>query len=226
MVALRALLAALLLAASFSALNVTPAEACSCVPLTLEEWVAGTDLIVIGATTDQRLSDPTPTPPSEPYVLWHDGIETVLTVEEYVKGTGPIELVLVSRGGLQYDLDGEVQIISGSDPSCGFVPEVNVRYLFFLRSSDDSRHVIGSCGGHVQITAGGEAALARVEEIRQIAQQPPPTPTVGGLPDTGSAGAGSDSHVLLPLIAVAGAGAALLATGIISIRRRGIDDEN
>ena len=232
MAALRALLASLLLAVSFSALTVTPAEACSCAPISLEEQVAGSDLIVIGTTTDQRPSDPRPIPTTvppfqiEPFFDWRTSIVTVLTVEEYVKGTGPIELVLLSRGGLQYDLDGEVQIISGSDPSCGFVPELDARYLFFLRSTDDSRHGIGSCGGQIRIAAGDEAALARVEEIRQFAQQPPPTPTVDGLPDTGSAGTDSDSHVFLPLIAAAGAGAALLATGIFSIRRTDANDEN
>ena len=228
MAALRALLAALLLAASFWTLTVTPAEACSCVGWTPEEQVARADLIVIGTTTDQRLSDPTPTPPSssEPYVLLHDGIETELTVEEYMKGTGPAELVLVSRGALQYDLDGEVQITPGSDPSCGFVPEVDARYLFFLRSSDDSRHRIGSYGGQFRIAAGDEAALARVEEIRQLAQQPQPTPAVDGLPDTGSAGTGAHDYVFLSVIAVAGAGAALFATGIFAIRRTDANGEN
>ena len=234
MAALRALLASLLLAVSFSALTVTPAEACTCAPLTLEERVARANLIVIGTTTDQRSIGPLPTPrptpkpgfPADLFVSWSGSIETELTVEEYVKGAGPTELALGSVGAIWHGPDGEIQITPGGGAGCSLVPEVGVRYLFFLLSSDDSRHVIGSCDGHVRITAGDEAALARVEEIRQLAQQPPPTPTVGALPDTGLAGTDSDSHVFLPLIAAAGAGAVLLATGIFSIRRTSVKDEN
>ena len=202
MAALRALLAALLLAVSFSALTVTPAEACLCMELTLEERVAGADLIVIGTTSDQRPIDPLPTPlPTprtppqfEPYVInWEDSIETELTVEEYLKGTGPTELALVSRGRTD----------------CSLVPQVDVRYLFFLRSRDDSRPEIGTCSSPVQITAGDEAALARVEEIRQLAP-----------------GTGTDNDVILLFIAVGGAWVVLLSAGAFAIRRTSAKDEN
>lgn len=202
MAAFRAFLASLLLAASFWTLTVTPAEACVCEELTLEERVARADLIVIGTTTDQRPIDPLPTPlPTpktppqfEPYVInWEDSIETELTVDEYLKGRGPKELALVSRGRLD----------------CTLVPYVDVRYLFFLPSRDDSRPEISTCSGQVQITAGDEAALARIEEIRELAH-----------------GTDSGSDVILLFIAVAGAGAVLLSAGVFYFRRTGINDEN
>ena len=229
MAALRAFLAALLLAASLWTLTVTPAEACTCRERTPEERVDGADLIVIGTTTDQGPSDPRPTPtprtkpPSgrDPSFDPPGGIETKLTVEEYVKGSGPTEIVLVSGGTIRYGPDGEVQIDSGGGAACNFVPQVGVRYLLFLFLNNANRHGMSSCSGHAQITAGDEAALARVEEIRQLALAQGFTPSVGVSPDTGS-----DSDVILLFIAVGGAWVVLLSAGAFAIRRTSAKDEN
>ena len=232
MATLRAFLAALLLAASFWTLTVTPAEACTCVSTISKHRVARVERIVIGTTTNQRDVEPLPSlrpslellPKSEPLVLQGRRIETQLIVEEYVKGNGPSELTLVSHGTVSYGQDGEAQIMPGS-ADCGFAPEIDARYLFFLRTSDTDKHLIDTCAP-MRIVAGDIATLARVNLIRYLAQQPQPTPIVDGLPDTGSAGTDSNSHVSLPLIAAAGAGAALLATGIFAIRRTAANDVN
>ena len=217
MAALRAFLAALLLAASLWTLTVTPAEACTCVSGISNDRIDRAERIVIGTTTDQRDVEPPPplrltlAPPAtlEPLVLHGRRIETQLNVEEYVKGDGPTELTLVSAGTVSYGQDGEAQITPGS-ADCGFAPEIDARYLFMLRADDTDKNLIDTCRP-LRIRAGDEVALARVDLIRYLAQSPEPKPTVDALPDTGSVGNGSDGDVFLSLIAVAGAGAVLLA---------------
>ena len=101
------------------------------------------------------------------------------------------------------------------------MPQVDARYLFFLFLNNANRYQMSTCSGHVQITAGDDAAQARVEEIRQLALAQGFTPSVGVSPDTGS-----DSGVILLFIAVGGAWVVLLSAGAFAIRRTGTSDEN
>jgi hypothetical protein len=110
----RTSLAALLLAVPLWLALTTPTYACSCAIESLVDKVERTDLIVIGVGSEPRFvvqptSEPlsNPVDPARPEVVLAD-IEMDYSVNEYLKGVGPEELLLLTGFAyLEVTPDGE-----------------------------------------------------------------------------------------------------------------------
>ena len=125
--------------------NVTPSYACSCAIRPVAESVGFYDAVVIG--TVLRLTD-------DPDASFPDK-DAVVSVERYLKGSGPQEIVADDPVG---------------DADCGFFGEASVgeRYVLFL--SDEDLFGDGDDGLlHTHLCAGNQLAsddfLAEVEAV-------------------------------------------------------------
>jgi hypothetical protein len=196
---------------------VTPAAACTCAQTTLDELVASTSIIAMGGVT--TFWDP-PLDPNSPDTVEHR-LRVRFQVEEYLKGGGPQELVLVTGTTRTGNTEGS--------NSCEMLGEglVGRRYVLFIEPAVDNTRAPGSCSGSFSLDV--PSAEDYVLQIRAILQATPtpapsPAPTAAptaspaiGLPRTGGAGANGSSHLLV--IGVAAAGALALAGGAL-LRRR------
>jgi hypothetical protein len=136
---------------------ITPAHACSCIQLSVEQTVVNADVIAVARITglvDDEL-DP------RPLIVDKDGLAAV---ERYLKGSGPSAITVDDPS------DGGV---------CGFLGEgaVGERFLFFL-TTDSGGYKTNLCAGNALLT--GEfvdeptvnAYLAEVEAITGPGQPP------------------------------------------------------
>ena len=180
---------------------ITPAHACSCAQLSVEESVANADIVAIATVTRMV---------SAPELRGDDGIQDsdgLASVERYLKGAGPAEITVDDPVG---------------DGDCGFLDETHIgeRHLFFL-TTDDGAYKTHLCAGNALLT--GEfvdeptvnAYVAEVEAVTGPGQAPDDS----GQP-TGSTEDGDDLPreafwalaILLPFI--------FLATATLSPWRR------
>lgn len=185
---------------------ITPAYACSCAQLSVEETVANADVVAIATVT--RLVDDIETYDGEEAggvarggVPDSDGIASV---ERYLKGSGPAEITVDDPIG---------------DADCGFLDETDLgeRHLLFL-TTDEGVYKTHLCAGNALLT--GEfvdeptvnAYLAEVEAITGPGQPPddsgPTTPTDDDLPRE----AFWALAILIPI--------AFLTAATLSLRRR------
>lgn len=129
--------------------RVAPAHACSCAVQPVPERVAFYSHAVVG--TVLRLVDD----PSEGYAEGYPDKDAVVSVERYLKGSGPTEIVADDPVG---------------DADCGFFGEASVgqRYVLFL-SNDDIFGNSDDGGLYTHLCAGNEIAsdtlIAEVEAI-------------------------------------------------------------
>jgi len=213
MTAFRLLLVAALLALPFWVAKMAPVHACSCAALSVADVVATTDLIVVGTAGDVQLADPLP---ADATVSFTD-IQWAISVQEYVKGSGPDRLDVRSKTYVQVVPGKGIQVNPGGDPTCGYAPDVALNYLFFLSRRDDGLYTTGGCAGNQPITADTEASVsAYLDKIREVLREPV------ALPATGS---GPSHNGAPPIVLLAGAsalaGVALVANAAFALRRRG-----
>ena len=199
-------LAAIAIAGLLLPASVRPAYACSCAALTPEEHVDNANIVVIGTVI--RLIDSTEQFPAAPEKSEGTGIastpdvDAVVTVERYLKGSGPAEIVADDppSGGL-----------------CGFLDQASLgqRYLLFLtgEASPFNTHL---CSGSTQIVDNqfNQQFLQDVEAI-----------TGPGIPPTDATAlpqqTRGDSFPWLPIILGSSlAAGALAAASAILLRRR------
>lgn len=205
----RTLLAATLLALPLWAVSVTPAHACSCGAGSVADVVATTDLIVLGTPGDVRLASPLP---SEATVSFTD-IQWAISVQEYVKGSGPDRLDVRSKTYVQVIPGQGIQVNPGSDPTCGYAPAAGLSHLFFLTRRDDGVYTTGGCAGNQPISAETQASVtAYLDQIREVLRGPTGLPNDGSGPTETSARAS-----WLPL--AAGAAVVLASTTLLFLRR-------
>jgi hypothetical protein len=173
------------------------AQACSGLPLTLEEQVAKADAIVI-ATLTSVVREPTPVPP---YVQSErDSVHVEAAVERVIKGEAP--------GSVGWSQPREA--ISG----CQLDVQQGLQYLLFL--NDLAQYP--SFGGGSRLISGdaeNDNLLARIEAI--LAGPATPQSTVV-LPDAGAGG--SDGSGTPWGIIAAGGAAVVLASGALLLGRR------
>jgi hypothetical protein len=148
---------------------ITPAHACSCAQISVEDSVANANIVAI-ATVTRMVSAPELR--GDAGVQDSDGLASV---ERYLKGSGPAEITIDDPVG---------------DGDCGFLDETHVgeRHLFFL-TTDDGAYKTHLCAGNALLT--GEfvdeptvnAYVAEVEAITGSGQAPndvqPTDPPVG-----------------------------------------------
>ena len=87
-------LAAVAIAGSLQPAGLRPAYACSCVGYSPEEKVANADVIAIGTVSrifDNPFTIPDPKRTNGEVTL--QDVDAVVSVERYLKGTGPAEIV-------------------------------------------------------------------------------------------------------------------------------------
>ena len=220
----RVFLAAFLAVTPLLVVSATPAHACRCRG-SVEENVAAAEIIAVGAVREIRAIEPLLTEP-----IQRTGIEVVISIEEYIKGSGSgtevaTQLAFVQRLGPS----GELEPIGVS--TCDTFGSLGGRYVLLLRRGEDDLLHAGPCNGSRSITVGGEEAAGEyVEQIRLILEQPAPEIE---LPDTGTGGASAEpsrsSRTFEVLqgaafsgttLQAAGALGALLAAGALLVARR------
>ena len=180
------LLAAVAITGLLLPAGLRPAYACSCVGYSPEEKVANADVIAIGTVSrifDNPYTIPDPKRTNGEVTL--QDVDAVVSVERYLKGTGPAEIVAddpQSGGG------------------CGIFEELSVgsRYLLFLTGTT-SPFTTNLCSGSLPIEGPGRWTLAvseefaanALEEVQAITgpgtlpqDSPPPSqsPTDDGIP--------------------------------------------
>ena len=224
----------LVLAAGFVALPLwvaahTPAYACTCGVPPLAEQVQATDVIVLGRAEERQIIGPLPTPvgqgtPINPST--HVEVETLIAVEEYVKGSGASSLPVRSVTFVFVDKSGTPHVSEGLSPSCGYAPALGERYLFFVHQRDDGLFAVDGCGGSLLV--GPDYSEAEIQDliaqIRALLQEPtatsPPPPTATfALPPSGT-GQGDSADAPWALIGAAAGGALLATAALSSLRRR------
>jgi len=137
---------------------ITPAHACSCAQLSVEESVTNADIVAIATVTRMV---------SAPELRGDDGVQDsdgIASVERYLKGSGPVEITVDDPVG---------------DGDCGFLDETHVgeRHLFFL-TTDDGPYRTHLCAGNAVITGKFvdeptvNAYVAEVEAITGPGQAP------------------------------------------------------
>jgi len=219
------------------ALN-TPAYACSCAPIDLEERVAEADAIVVGTPVAREIAGPEPTPPPlSPPTFSPVGVvvDTTLNISEYVKGAGDESLNVRTDGELFFDETGGPQLLEGLSASCSYTPELNTEYIFFLYRRDDGELTAHPCSG---VYAVDQELIAQIRGLLQPATATPTsgtptalpgtttpspataTPLAGQLPSTGTGQSGGRSIPWGAAAAVA-AGVGLGAAALLGLRRRG-----
>jgi hypothetical protein len=143
---------------------ITPAHACSCAQLSVEETVANADVVAIGMVTDLLVLGPN-------VDAARGDVDALVSVSTYLKGSGPPSIAVDDPVG---------------DGDCGFIDETDVgeRLLFFLTTSEGV-YKTNLCAGNALLT--GEfvdeptvnAYLAEVEAVTGPGQPPDtdePTP--------------------------------------------------
>jgi hypothetical protein len=186
------------------------AHACSCAQASAQESVAATDLIVLATVREIAAVDPNAVAPG---TFARTEVQWTIDVQEYLKGAGPYAIGARTTTYVGRSQSGDVQIHAGTDPACGFAPEVGVLYLFFFARRDDGLLTTSGCGINYPFTADNQSyatdLLAQVRAV--LAGQP-------GLPNNGAGppGEGSSSP-LVPLLAT---GASLLASGAFLVATR------
>lgn len=129
--------------------RVAPAYACSCAVQPVAERLAFYNHAVVGTVV--RLVDD----PSEGYAEGYPDKDAVVSVERYLKGSGPAEIVADDPVG---------------DADCGFFSEASVgqRYVLFLGTddlfgnSDDGAVYTHLCAGN---EIASDALIAEVEAV-------------------------------------------------------------
>jgi hypothetical protein len=237
MAGLRIVLAACAMALPLWVAQLTPALACSCTDVSLEERVEHAELIVVGAARELRLLGPVPTPKPGPQPIEGPPAEIVISVEEYLKGAGPSSLVVYERDTAVWQ-GIEPAVRPRSSAACGTFDHIGGRYLLFIYMQGDQLADGGACGGSAEITEYN-GVETRIEEVRRMIAAPATpqeptstvfqdatkpevnvaTPSVAAFPDTGSGGDGARSlPVTLAIAAAIGVG---LASGVLLLGRRG-----
>ena len=211
---IRVLFAALCLAGPMLVAASTPARACSCG--TLAASANEVDLIVVGAVSGVRLAgqppslSATPEPGVTPIpeiagavVAWD------FAVDEYIKGSGPDQLELHSKGHASIAGDGSVTISPGLGPDCSFAPEDGGRYLFGVTRSN-GENLAGGCGS-AQITPESESYVADlIAEIRAVLAGP------DAFPDTGAGPPPEEASSARTIALAAAIGASLAGAVLLS----------
>jgi len=191
--------------------SITPAHACSCAVQPVAERLAFYNHAVVG--TVLRLVDD----PSEGYAEGYPDKDAVVSVERYLKGSGPAEIVADDPVG---------------DADCGFFSEGSVgqRYVLFLGSdaifgnSDDGALYTHLCAGN---EIASDALIAEVEAVTGSGVPPnddepvpgPSTPVEDVVPlseETDDA-----EFPLLPVAVAATLGPLALLAGAAFVWRRG-----
>ena len=202
--AARLLLALALVAISWWVLTPRTAEACTCLPGTLEELVARAELVILGTVVQIDQVERAPkTLPRERDLTLH--------ADEYLKGLGPDRF--------------HVQDFSQGSLCSVFSPDsVGNQYLLFLSRWEGNLRA-GSCTGSGRVK-DIDFWAERIEEVRQIVREPaqpddtPALTATPGAPQLPAAGSGSDSEPLVPLAtAIAGAAGLLGAALLLGVRR-------
>ena len=188
-----------------------PAYACSCALLSTEEYVNNADVIAIG-TVVQLIETAEQFPPVEEE---SDGIipdiDAVVSVERYLKGTGPAEI----------EVDDPP-----SGGTCGIFEELSVgsRYLLFLTGTT-SPFTTNLCSGSLPVEGPGRWTLAVSEEFAANALQEVQAITgPGTLPQNSPPPSQSPADDGIPWLAIiigsSLAAGALLAASALLLRRR------
>lgn len=225
MAGLRLFLAAILLALPLWVVATTPAAACTCAHNPLEARVSRADLIVVGMGQGLQLLGPVPTPPplsppGQALVPGGPG-ESIVAVEEYLKGSGPNKLSLYAASTtVIFDQDGQIVRISGPLTSCTVTPQAGERFLLLLTQRQDGRYDTDVCAGSVGFVSGDAAFLPLIQQIRLVLQGPTPTATVNALPDSGGAAGASGGSSIWPAVAAGGLGILLSSSAFLLFRRR------
>jgi hypothetical protein len=203
---IRVFIAAALFALPLVVVLQTPAYACSCADLTLEQRVDLADVIFVGTTESRRVIGPLPEPVplSEPLTASTTAeIETTVAVQEYLKESGPESLAVRSMAFVSIHQGQEPAVFEQSGPGCQFAPVLGMDYLFFSFRRDDGLLSVGVCGMSIPIDDwSGSQVLAMIDEIRALLAPAPAatdagtavtaaTPAVEELPNAGTSGGGS-----------------------------------
>lgn len=192
--------------------GVRPAHACTCTGYSPEEKVANADVIAIGTVSrifDNPYTMPDPKTTSGEVTI--DDVDAVVSVERYLKGTGPAEIVAddpQSGGG------------------CGIFEELSAgsRYLLFL-TREDSDFRTHLCSGSLPIEGPGRWTLAVSEEFAANALQEVQAITgPGTLPQDSPVPSQSPADDGIPWLAIIiasslGAGALAAASALLLHRR-------
>ena len=202
-------LAAIAVAGLLLPAGARPAYACSCAVQSVEDYVANADVIVIGTVvqvvdaTDQFRA--TPEKSEGTGIASVADIDAVVSVERYLKGAGPAEIV-------------------ADDPpsggSCGFLDESSLgqRYLLFL-TGDASPFATHLCSGSTPLEGAQidqERADEMLQEVRAITGP-------GTLPqdiDVPIESQTDDGIPWLPIILGSSLAAGVLAAAALLLRRR------
>lgn len=211
MAAFRVFLIALALTAPVWALNAVPVQACSCGG-EIEPLVNRSAIIVIGTPRDTTIIN------TSVGTGYQALTETSVDVQTYLKGSGPDVLLLRSVSMTSQDSNGLLVVVPGLGPTCGYAPDLNIRHLFFVTEEENGVYRTGGCQGNVAFLPGSTFADERVEEVRQLLQEP----TVIDLPETGM-GNGDPDGSLGWQAAAATAGVLLAASAsaiFVATRRR------
>jgi hypothetical protein len=212
---LAAALAALPLLVALS----VPAYACTC-GFVLEDEVAKADLIVVGSAGESYVYDdsfPTPEPLTEPNQAARTRfvgatVRWPVTVDQYVKGSRPPEIVGESTTTVAINQSNEVIITAGLMPNCGYAPEPGLAQLFFLEEVAAEVYSPSNCSGGIPLDQ------QLIEDIRVLLAGPAPAPTAGALPQAGDGGGGGSRDVSWPVLG-AGAAGVLLASAVLFVSR-------
>lgn len=186
---LRLLFVAALVALPLWVASTAPANACSCVPDSFEpsSQVTRSDLIVVGTVTDLRLTTPigsfaTPVEgaTAESVLIEQADVEWDVTVDEYIKGSGPKTITVQSNTNVLIDAEG-VAIESGTNSLCGFAPEQGAHLLLFLTGSDPL--TTSACAGNWEIVpenhADVQASIALLKGLVESGTDPSLPPPLG-----------------------------------------------
>jgi hypothetical protein len=199
-----------------------PAYACTC-GFVLEDEVAKADLIVAGTAGGPYVYDdsfPTPEPLTEPNKAARTRfvgatVRWPVTVDQYVKGSGPSEIVGESATTVAINQSNDVIITPGLMPNCGYAPEPGLAQLFFLEEVAAEVYSPSNCGGGMPLDQ------QLMDDIRTLLAGPTPEPTAGALPQTGGGGGGGSRDVSWPVLGAGAAGVLLASVVLFVFRPRG-----
>ena len=186
---------AVLSAAALLFASITPAYACQCEFVPLEERVEGSEIVALGEVLSLTV---TVVGDYDPPLTMSSG--AVVSVERYLKGSGASTITVDESSPLT---------------SCTYfsLRSLDQRHLLFLRA-DDGRLVTHSCSGNIRLTGAyidENAANADLEEVEAILGFAQPA----GVPPTGGAGVGGEgSYYPIALVAL---GLALQVGGAFAI---------
>lgn len=179
-----------------------PAQACSCVSITVEEEVQVADIILTGTVTEFTITPPLD--PDTPDTLEHTS-NVILQVDEYLKESGPSTVTILEPGLTYYfDDDGDVGMAISSCTTFG-PASVGSQYLLYLQGEVDSLVSPGVCGSR----RINQDDSDYVEDVREAVAAVEALPTTGSAPPSERSG---ESTPWLPIIG-SSLGLTLVASG-------------